>query len=182
MRLLRNRRSVPLAGGRSHRKYEVNALAMGANNGNSMRTLVFGLRAIRMPACQSRSSIRKPNTSAAPRPYVARSSSIAKSRLPGGSVRRMTWRMRLTSCHGRVRAGLSEMRNLGAITPLARSVCSRPVVCRNRRNTRNELHISMTLAFERCSAAFWINLSMSIKATLSIVRRRHRRYRYRRNC
>jgi hypothetical protein len=29
--------------------------------------------------------------------------------------------MRLTSCHGNVRGGLAEARNLGAITPLARS-------------------------------------------------------------
>ena len=72
--------------------------------------------------------------------------------------------MRLTSCHGKVRGGLSEIRNLGAITPLARSVFSRPVVCRNRRNARNELHMSTTFAFERCSPAFSMNLSMSTKA------------------
>jgi hypothetical protein len=73
--------------------------------------------------------------------------------------------MRLTSRHGKVRGGLSETRNLGAITPLAKSVFTRPVVCKNRSNARNELHTSTTFAFERRSAVFSMNLSISANAT-----------------
>jgi hypothetical protein len=83
--------------------------------------------------------------------------------------------MRLTSCHGKVRGGLAETRNLGAITPLAKSVFSRPVMCRNRRNARNELHTSTTFDFETCSATFSMNPSTSTKATLSSMRRLRRK-------
>src|ERR1035437_1224064 len=73
MFLRKNRYGIDLAGGRSPRKYEVSACATAGNNGSSMRTLVFGLLALSMPAFQSRSSNRSPRTSAAPRPYVASS-------------------------------------------------------------------------------------------------------------
>ena len=62
--------------------------------------------------------------------------------------------MRLTSCHGNVRGGLSEARNLGAITPLARSVRSRPVACRNSRNARSELHMIGDLRLRKALGAF----------------------------
>ena len=44
----RKRCAVPLAGGRSQRRYAVNALATGGNKGRSMLTFVFGLRALRI--------------------------------------------------------------------------------------------------------------------------------------
>src|ERR1017187_7122773 len=106
MFLRKNRYGIDLAGGRSPRKYEVSACATAGNNGSSMRTLVFGLLALSMPAFQSRSSNRSPRTSAAPRPYVASSNRIAKSRLPGGSQRWIDRRMSFTSLHGKVRGGV----------------------------------------------------------------------------
>jgi hypothetical protein len=69
---------MPLAGGRSHRKYAVKALATAGNSGNSMSTLVLGLRTLSTPARQSRSSSRSERISAAPSPYVARGASQSR--------------------------------------------------------------------------------------------------------
>src|SRR3954454_869429 len=83
MFLRRKTEWTDLAGGRSHRRYAVNAFATAGNRGSSIDTLVFGRRTLSTPACQSRSSNRIARTSAAPRPYAANSNTIAKSRLPG---------------------------------------------------------------------------------------------------
>ena len=96
-------------------------LQTAGNRGSSIGTLVFGLRTLSTPACQSRSSNRIASTSAAPKPYVANSNTIAKSRLPGASDREIECRIFCTSFHGRVRGGRSSVRYRGAITPLARS-------------------------------------------------------------
>jgi hypothetical protein len=53
--------------------------------------------------------------------------------------------MPFTSHHGRVRGGLADARNLGAMTPLDRSEFSLPDICKNLRNARNELHVSATV-------------------------------------
>src|SRR2546430_13364456 len=79
----RKRCLIDMAGGRSFRRYAANAFATAGSRGSSIGTLVFGRRALNTPACQSRSSNRSARTSAAPRPYVASSNMIAKSRLPG---------------------------------------------------------------------------------------------------
>src|SRR5580704_9105671 len=94
MFLRRKREWTDLAGGRSHRRYAVNAFATAGNRGSSIDTLVFGLRALSTPAFQSRSSNRSPRTSAAPKPYVASNNTIAKSRLPGALDREIERRIR----------------------------------------------------------------------------------------
>src|SRR5262249_24727663 len=50
----RKRKWTELAGGRSHRRYAVTALATAGNNGSSIGTLVFGLRARSTPPHQYR--------------------------------------------------------------------------------------------------------------------------------
>ena len=92
---------IDLAGGRSFRRYAVNAFATAGSRGSSIGTLVFGRRALSTPACQSRSSNRSARTSAAPRPYVASSNMIAKSRLPGACDREIECKIFCTSFQGK---------------------------------------------------------------------------------
>lgn len=139
---------IDLAGGRSFRMYATNAFATAGSRGSSIGTLVFGRRALSMPARHSTSSNRSARTSAAPRPYVASSSRMAKSRLPGGCDREIECKIFCTSTHSRARGGRSSLRYRGAITPLARSADSLPVIRRNRRNARSELQVSATVRFD----------------------------------
>ena len=91
---------------------------------NSMSIFALGLRTLRTPALQSKSFRRSARISAAPRPQVIRRKHRGESRLPVGSERRTARTTRFTSRHGRVRGGLADARNRGAITPLARSESS----------------------------------------------------------
>lgn len=147
--------------------YAINAFATAGNRGSSIGTLVFGRRAFSMPARQSTSSNRSPRTSAAPRPYVASSSTMAKSRLPGGCDREIECKIFCTSFQGSVRGGRSSMRYRGAITAPARSADSFPVICRNRRNARSELQVSATVRFANRELRFRTNASTSFNVVRS---------------
>jgi len=158
---------IDLVGGRSCRRYAANALATAGSRGSSIGTLVFGRRALNMPACQSRSFNRRARTSAAPRPYVASSNMIAKSRLPGACDREIECKIFCTSLQGSMRGGRSSMRYRGAITALARSADSFPVICRNRRNARSELQVSATVRFANRLQRFRTNASTSFNVVRS---------------
>src|SRR2546429_3981208 len=134
----RKRCLTDLAGGRSFRRYAANAFATAGSRGSSIGTLVFGRRALNMPACQSRSSNRSARTSAAPRPYVASSNMIAKSRLPGAFDREIECKIFCTSLQGSVRGGCSSMRYRGAITAPARSADSFSVIRSEERRVGEE--------------------------------------------
>jgi len=163
----RKRCLIDLVGGRSCRRYAINAFATAGSSGSSIGTLVFGRRALSTPACQSRSSNLSARTSAAPRPYVASSNMIAKSRLPGDCDREIECKSLCISLHGRVRGGRSSMRYRGAITAPARSADSLPVICRNRRNARSELQLSATVRFANRLLRFSTNASTSFNVIRS---------------
>ena len=171
----RNRCAVPLAGGRSQRRYAVSALATAGSRGNSIFTLVFGLWARRTPAFQSTSCKRRPSTSAAPKPYVANRTSIAKSRFPGGSDCLIDRRIRFTCGHGNVLGGLASLRTRGATTLSAKSVSTRPVVRRNLRKDRSELQLSATVDLDMLVASSPTNASRSTIRAVCIVLRLSRR-------
>jgi hypothetical protein len=163
----RKRCLFDLAGGRSCCRYAINAFATAGRRGSSIATLVFGRRALNTPACQSRSSNLSARTSAAPRPYVASSNMIAKSRLPGACDREIECKIFCTSLQGSVRGGCSSMRYRGAITAPARSSDSFPVICKNGRNARSELQVSATVRFASRVLRFRTNASTSFNVVRS---------------
>ena len=150
MFLRRKREWTDLAGGCSHRRYAVNAFATAGNRGSSIDTLVLGRRArSTLLRRQSRSSNRiaveprrRPDHTS---PTATRSQNHACLELPFERIER---RICCTSFQGKIRGGCSSVRYRGAITPLARSAYSLPVMCRNRRNARSELQVSATVRFE----------------------------------
>src|SRR5436309_14196468 len=102
----RKRCLTDLAGGRSFRRYAANAFATAGSRGSSIGTLVFGRRALNIPACQSRPSNRRAKTPPAPSPYVASADMLAISRVLVASARNIVAKLFCTSLHATVRGGV----------------------------------------------------------------------------
>lgn len=65
-------------------------------------------------------------------------------------------------------AAFSSMRYRGAMTPPARSTDNLPVICKNRKNARSELHLSVTVRFERRAERSSTNASTSARVARSM--------------